>query len=73
MEALRPQRFRSGEAADIRSTDVDNITYHHGPFATHPDANRRAAPFLDALAAVAVSEGGGRGDCCCPSVYQVEP
>ena len=59
MEALRPQNLRSGEAEDIRSTDVDNITYHHGPFATHPDANRRVAPFLDALAAVAVSKERG--------------
>ena len=59
MEALRPQNFRSAEAVDIRSTDVDNITYHHRPFATHPDANRRVAPFLDALAAVAVSKERG--------------
>ena len=56
MEALRPPRFRSGKAADIRSTDMNNITYHHGPFATHPAANQRVAPFLDALAAVAVSK-----------------
>ena len=39
--------------------DVDSITYHHGPFATHPDANRRVAPFLDGLAPVAVSNEGG--------------
>ena len=59
MEALHPQNFRSAEAVDVRSTDVDNITYHHGPFATHPDANRRVAPFLDALAAVAVAKERG--------------
>ena len=59
MEALRPQKFRSAEAVDIRSTDVDNITYHHGPFTTHPDTNRRVAPFLDALAAVAVAKEKG--------------
>ena len=59
MEALRPQNLRSGEAEDIRSTDVDNITYYYGPFATYPDANRRVAPFLDALAAVAVSKERG--------------
>ena len=59
METLRPQNFRSAEAVDIRSTDVDNITYLHGPFATYPDANRRVAPFLDALAAVAVSKEKG--------------
>ena len=31
IEALRPQNSISAEAVDIRSTDVDNITYHHGP------------------------------------------
>ena len=59
MEALRPQNLRSAEAVDIHSTDVDNITYHQGPFATHPDANRRVAPYLDALAAVAVAKERG--------------
>ena len=59
MEALRPQNFISAEAVDIRSTDVDNITHYHGPFTTHPDANRRVAPFLDALAVVSVSKERG--------------
>ena len=59
IEALCPQNFISAEAVDMRSMDVNNITYHHGPFATHPDANRRVAPFLDALAPVAVSNEGG--------------
>ena len=59
MEALCPQNFRSDEAVDIRSTDVDNITYHHGPFTTHPDANQRVAPFLDALAALSVAKERG--------------
>ena len=56
MEASRLQNRRSAEVVDSRSTDVDSITYYHGPFATHPEANWRVAPFLDALAAVAVSK-----------------
>ncbi|KAF8542398.1 hypothetical protein BDD12DRAFT_825057 [Trichophaea hybrida] len=56
MGALRPRYLVSAEAKEIRSTNLNEITYHHGPFTEHKAANQRIAPVMDALATIAVSE-----------------
>ena len=56
MGALRPRYLVSGKSKEIRSMNLDGITYQHGPFVEHKAENRRMAPVLDALATIAVSE-----------------
>jgi hypothetical protein len=41
---------------DLRSTNLATIKYEHGPFRKYPQENKRAAPILDALAAIANNE-----------------
>jgi hypothetical protein len=41
---------------DLRSGDLATIEYEHSPFRKYPQQNKRAAPILDALAAIAVSK-----------------
>ncbi|KAF8537779.1 hypothetical protein BDD12DRAFT_201781 [Trichophaea hybrida] len=56
VRALRSHHFISADTKDICSRDLDSITDDHGPFKVFPPANRRVAPVLDPLAAIAVSE-----------------